>query len=176
MERVALCRYVVVKPSDVAGDLVGGLAQRLLQVQALPEMQELEWDAVSLAVQLRLEGEQAMKPIRQGLGAAGKAAQLKGHAEARLLVIVGPVRGTVHAWRDQRSKPGGVCHGAGKAVQKRGGLGGLRDAQRFYAQAGEHAPPDVSGARRGEIPSQCAGSTRVWRDRAPPGQDGRVAV
>ena len=88
MERVALCRYVVVKPSDVAGDLVGGLAQRLLQVQALPEMQELEWDAVSLAVQLRLEGEQAMKPIRQGLGAAGKAAQLKGHAEARLLVIV----------------------------------------------------------------------------------------
>ena len=77
MERVALCRYVVVKPSDVAGDLVGGLAQRLLQVQALPEMQELEWDAVSLAVQLRLEGEQAMKLIRQGLRAGGKAAQLK---------------------------------------------------------------------------------------------------
>ncbi|MBF0604530.1 MAG: SUMF1/EgtB/PvdO family nonheme iron enzyme [Nitrospirae bacterium] len=102
MERVAVCRNVVVTPTSLGSDLVQGLADALLKDkthqkgndnsshwdQALPEMCQdaLDWDSASLAKQLR--GEQAWIPIQQGLKVAGDAAKLTEYGVARLLIIV----------------------------------------------------------------------------------------
>jgi len=87
VERVALCRHGILRPGD-GDDLLATLAGALLQPTALPELGPLQYDAQTLAGLLRAGAQQAALPIRQGLAAAGKAAQLTEHAEARLLLVV----------------------------------------------------------------------------------------
>ena len=86
--RVALVRRAVFRPSDGGGDLLGALAGAILSPTALPELTSLQYDETTLKQLLRDAPAQAKLAIRQGLAAAGKAAELTEIAEARLLVVV----------------------------------------------------------------------------------------
>ena len=88
IERVGLCRYLMMRPGDVSGDLVTGFASRLQGETALPEIAQESWDVPSLARQLRLEPQLALVPLRKGLELAKKTAQLTDAAEARLVVVI----------------------------------------------------------------------------------------
>ncbi len=85
--RVALCRHAVMTPGTGDNPL-GALAAALLQPTALPELESLQYDPASLAALLGNGAAQVLLPVRQGLAAAGKAANLVEHAEARLLLVV----------------------------------------------------------------------------------------
>jgi hypothetical protein len=87
--RVALVREAITRPG-AAGDPVSGLAAALLGETALPELARapLEYTADRLARLLRKVPDEAAQPIRQGLSAAGQAARLTEHGEARLLLVV----------------------------------------------------------------------------------------
>ena len=88
--RVALVRRALLRPSDAGGDPLAALAAAMMSATALPELSELEYTPETLAALLRDAPGQAALPIRQGLAAAGKAAQppLTNIAEARLNVVV----------------------------------------------------------------------------------------
>jgi CHASE2 domain-containing sensor protein len=86
--RVALCRYALMRPSDQADDLLGGLAEAILSDTALPELASLRYTGERLATLLRQAPEQAVVPLEQGLSEAGRAAGLSEIAEARLVIIV----------------------------------------------------------------------------------------
>ncbi len=86
--RVALVRHAVFRPSDNGGDLLGTLAAAILSPTALPELASLQYDHAALKELLRDAPGQAKVPIRQGLAAAGKTAELTEIAEARLLLVV----------------------------------------------------------------------------------------
>ena len=86
--RVALCRYAILRPADGGGDPIAALAAVLLTPDALPELGGLQYDAATLAGQLRDNPRQVAFAVRQGLAAAGQAAKLTEIAEARLLVVV----------------------------------------------------------------------------------------
>lgn len=84
---VALCRHVILRPSD-GNDLIQALAAALLQPTAVPELSALEYNVQSLAELLRAGASQASLPIRQGLAAAAKQAGLAERGEARLMLLV----------------------------------------------------------------------------------------
>jgi formylglycine-generating enzyme required for sulfatase activity len=88
--RVALVRRAVMRPSDVDGGPLAALAAAILSATALPELASLQYTPDQLAALLRDAPGQAALPIRQGLVAAGKAAQppLMGNGEARLVIVV----------------------------------------------------------------------------------------
>ncbi|MFL6199352.1 MAG: AAA family ATPase [Thermoanaerobaculia bacterium] len=86
--KVALCRYAIFRPGDRPLDLVGGLAAAILASTALPELAELQYDAVSLTTTLQAASTQSALPIRQGLAKAAATGQLTQAAEARLLLII----------------------------------------------------------------------------------------
>jgi len=88
VERVGLCRYLMMRPGDFAEDLVAGFASRLLSGTALPEITTESWDVTLLSAQLRQTPELAVLPIRKGLEQAGRSACLTEAAEARLVVII----------------------------------------------------------------------------------------
>ena len=86
--RVALVRHAVLRPSDCGGDLLGALANAILAPTALPELTSLQYDRAALMELLRDAPSQAKLPIRQGLAAAGQAANLAKIGEARLLLVI----------------------------------------------------------------------------------------
>jgi formylglycine-generating enzyme required for sulfatase activity len=86
--RVALVRHAIFRPSDGEGDLAGKLAAAVMANDALPELAALHYDVDGLAKLLAGAPAQAGLPIRQGLAAAGRSANLTEIAEARLLIIV----------------------------------------------------------------------------------------
>jgi formylglycine-generating enzyme required for sulfatase activity len=91
IERVALVRCAVLRPSDRSGNLIEALAAAIIESKdALPELSAppLNDTIESLSELLRDAPGQAARPIRQGLAAAGQAARLSDTAEARLLVII----------------------------------------------------------------------------------------
>ena len=86
--RVALVRHAIVRPSDCGNDLLGALAAAMISSTALPELKSLQYDQAALTELLKDAPAQAKLAIRQGLAAAGKAANLSEIAEARLLLVV----------------------------------------------------------------------------------------
>src|SRR5205814_2137193 len=86
--QVALSRYAVLRPADVPGDLLDGLADALLSPTALPELAELHYDRTGLGGLLREAPNQAVLPLRQGLAHAAAAEKLTEHAEARLVLVI----------------------------------------------------------------------------------------
>ena len=88
VERVALVRHAVFRPSEGAGDLFGALATAILSPTALPELISLHCDHASLTEMLREAPAHAKLPIRQALTRAGEAAGLTQIADARLVIVV----------------------------------------------------------------------------------------
>ena len=86
--RVALIRYVSLRPADHPHDLVGGLAACLLSESGLPELAALRYTPDRLAGLLRSAPDQIALPVEQGLSQAAHDAQLVDIAEARLLLVV----------------------------------------------------------------------------------------
>ena len=88
VERVALVRHAIFRPSEAAGDLLGGLAAAILSPTALPELIALQCDHDSLTETLRDAPAQTKLPIRQALTMASQAGELTEIAEARLVIVV----------------------------------------------------------------------------------------
>ncbi|MGB6541654.1 MAG: SUMF1/EgtB/PvdO family nonheme iron enzyme [Xanthobacteraceae bacterium] len=86
--RVALVRHAIFRPSDGEGDLLAKLAAAIMSTDALPELPSLQYDVHGLAKLLAEAPAQAGLPIRQGLAAASRSANLTEIAEARLLIVV----------------------------------------------------------------------------------------
>jgi hypothetical protein len=91
IERVALVRHAVMRPSDRDGQPIEGLAAAIIQHSAaLPELAHSSLDyTVETFARLRRDAPaHAVPPIRQALGEAGRAADLTDVGEARLIIIV----------------------------------------------------------------------------------------
>ena len=88
IERVGLVRWAVLRPSDSPDRPLDGLAAAILSKTALPELLKLQYSPEQLAALLRDAPGQAALPIRQGLAAAGAAAELTEAAEARLALVI----------------------------------------------------------------------------------------
>lgn len=86
--RVGLVRRAVMRPSDGGDDPLQALAATILSPTALPELAGLHYSQGQLAGLLRDAPAQAVLPMRQGLMAAGKAADLTDTAEARLVIVI----------------------------------------------------------------------------------------
>lgn len=86
--QVALVRHTSFRPSDGDGDLLAKLATAIMANSALPELTSLQYDVNSLRKLLADAPEQAGLPIRQGLAAASRSADLTEIAEARLLIVI----------------------------------------------------------------------------------------
>ena len=86
--RVALCRHLVLRPADVAPEVLAGLGDALLRPEALPELSRLGHDGASLGALLAADPRGAAEAIRCGLDAAAAGADLTESAEARLVVII----------------------------------------------------------------------------------------
>lgn len=85
---VALCRHAILRPADAPDNLLKGLANALLHTDALPELSGLNYDAITLAEQLRGTPNQVVLPIRQALEVAVKQSDLTARAEARVVLII----------------------------------------------------------------------------------------
>ena len=88
VDRVALVRHAVLRPSQGEGGLLAKLAAAILSPTALPELTTLQCDRDSLTEMLRDAPTQVKLPIRQGLTMAGQAAELTAIAQARLVIVV----------------------------------------------------------------------------------------
>ena len=88
VDRVALVRHAVFRPSQGEGSLLARLATAILSPTALPELTSLQCDHASLTEMLRDAPAQVKLPIRQGLAMAGQAAALTAVAQARLVIVV----------------------------------------------------------------------------------------
>jgi tetratricopeptide (TPR) repeat protein len=86
--RVALVRYLQMRPSDAGTRPVDGLAAAILSPTALPELAALRYTAEHLAALLNEVPRQLALPIEQGLAQAGKEAGLTEIGEARLVIVV----------------------------------------------------------------------------------------
>jgi tetratricopeptide (TPR) repeat protein len=86
--RVALVRYLQVRPSDASTRPLDGLAAALMSSTALPELAGLRYTAEHLAALLNEVPRQVALPIEQGLAEAGKQAGLTNLGESRLAVLV----------------------------------------------------------------------------------------
>lgn len=86
--QVALVRHTIFRPSDGEGDLLTKLATAIMASSALPELASVQYDVKSLRELLAEAPAQAGLPIRQGLAAASRSANLTEIAEARLLIVV----------------------------------------------------------------------------------------
>jgi WD40 repeat protein len=88
---VGLVRYGIMRPSDrpsdSGADPFRALAAAILSPTALPELGSLEYQAETLADQLRTAPAQAVFAVRQGLAAAA-AGKLTSRGEARLVLVV----------------------------------------------------------------------------------------
>jgi formylglycine-generating enzyme required for sulfatase activity len=88
VDRAALVRHAVFRPSQGDGDLLARLATAILSATALPELTSLQCDHACLTEMLRTAPAQAKLPIRQGINMAGQAAGLTAIAQARLVIVV----------------------------------------------------------------------------------------
>jgi hypothetical protein len=86
VDGVGLCRYVIIRPSDLDGDPVRALAKGLLDDNGLPELSDLQYDTDQLINQFAAGSDQAAFTIKQGLAAAGAA--LSEHYRPLLTVVV----------------------------------------------------------------------------------------
>jgi hypothetical protein len=90
--RIALVRHAITRPGAFTSpsDAICGLAAALFADTALPELATapLGYTSESLSDLLRKAPEDAARPIRQGLSAAGRAGGLTELGEARLLLVV----------------------------------------------------------------------------------------
>jgi formylglycine-generating enzyme required for sulfatase activity len=89
--RVALVRHAVLRPSDRGGGPIEALAAAIIQRStALPELAHapLDYTVESFAALLREAPSDAVPPIRQALGEAGRASGLSEAGEARLVIVV----------------------------------------------------------------------------------------
>lgn len=82
---VGLCRCATHRPADDP-DPIAGLARALLR--ALPELEELQYEAGELAELLQDSPQRIRLPLKQGLAQAGKSAHLTERASARLIFVV----------------------------------------------------------------------------------------
>jgi formylglycine-generating enzyme required for sulfatase activity len=85
---VALCRWAVLRPSDVSGDPLAALAAAMLSPAALPELTELLYTNEELKKSLTGNPQQVVFAVRQGLNRAAQAAGLTREGEARLTLVV----------------------------------------------------------------------------------------
>jgi formylglycine-generating enzyme required for sulfatase activity len=91
IERVALVRHAVTRPSDHDGQPIEALAAAVIQhSSALPELahSSLDYTVETFAELLRDAPAHAVPPIRQALAEAGRAGGLSEAGEACLLIIV----------------------------------------------------------------------------------------
>ena len=88
--KVALVRHAILRPADGEGNLLHLLAAAVLKPSALPELESSPFfeTAENLAALLRTAPDRMSQVIRQGLAAAGRAANLTDIAESRLLIII----------------------------------------------------------------------------------------
>ena len=88
LDRVALCRYAVVRPANAESNPLRALALAISGQTALPELRDLQYAGDQLEDLLRAAPGQASLPIRQGLAAAAKLRGVGPNGEARLIIIV----------------------------------------------------------------------------------------
>jgi len=84
---VAICRHVVMRPSDGANDLVGCLSRLLLQ-EALPELHATFDDPKALATALSQRPDDAIGATGEALESAVQAERLRPPKVARLALVV----------------------------------------------------------------------------------------
>ena len=84
---VGLVRHGAMRPSEASGDTLLALAEAILSASALPELAELDYDAGSLAAQLRQNPRQVAFAVKQGLTRAA-AERLTARGQSRLLLVV----------------------------------------------------------------------------------------
>lgn len=87
IDNVAVTRYALLTPSDDPSDLVLGLSKALLSETALPELEQLQFDAVKLADHL-LGAPTVVHPIRQAVAKISEERQLTEIAKVRVVIII----------------------------------------------------------------------------------------
>ena len=88
VERLGLCRWTALRPSDSPDDLGAGLVRALLVQTALPELAERGWDQERLVELVRDSPDRLGEVVRDGLVLAATRENLTKRAEARLCLIV----------------------------------------------------------------------------------------
>ena len=88
VERVGLCRYAIMRPSDAKGDLITSLAASLISTTALPELADLQYGLEKLTESFTAAPTLAAIPVKQALAKAREVDHVLPHAEARLAIIV----------------------------------------------------------------------------------------